>query len=292
MFAKAYELASQFTCPVVVSVRCFDGSVSCSNGAFVILNSDGWIVTVAHILDSVAVAREHSGEIEKYNRQVAEIRANQSLNEQQRKSRVSHLKVNPKWITNHSLWWGQDNVTVRDLRVLPEADITIGRLEPFDSSSVSHYPIIKNPRNLMPGTSLCKLGFPFHAIQASFDEATGKFLLAPGTLPSPTFPLEGIYTRDCLTGRSRDGRYEIKLLETSSPGLRGQSGGPIFDTRGTVWAIQSRTFHIALGFSPTVKDKGRDIEEHQFLNVGLGVHPELLTQFLRDNGVAFEESDY
>jgi len=112
MFAKAYELASQFTRPVVLSLRYFDGSVSCSNGAFVILNSDGWIATAKHMLDPVAAAQEHSGEIDKYNRQVAEIRANQSLNEKQKQSKVSHLKVNPRWITNHSLWWAQDNVNV------------------------------------------------------------------------------------------------------------------------------------------------------------------------------------
>jgi len=179
-----------------------------------------------------------------------------------------------------------------DFKVLPEADLAIGRLEPFDGSSLPQYPVLKNPKNLPFGTSLCKLGYPFYQVPVKFDEVTGNFELSLDAFSFPRFPLEGIYRRNMVVPNSDYGGRPIQFLETSSPGLRGQSGGPVFDSRGTVWAIQSKTIHIPLGFSPTVKDKGREIEEHQFLNVGLGVHPTLLTQFLRDNGVVFEESDY
>ena len=60
----------------------------------------------------------------------------------------------------------------------------------------------------------------------------------------------------------------------------------------TVWAVQSSTRHFPLGFSPKVKKEGREVEEHQFLNVGVGVHPELIAAFLKDNGVKFRLSDY
>ena len=41
---------------------------------------------------------------------------------------------------------------------------------------------------------------------------------------------------------------------------------------------------------PTPKDN--EVQEHQFLNVGWGVHPELIVVFLKDNGVKFTLSDY
>ena len=37
---------------------------------------------------------------------------------------------------------------------------------------------------------------------------------------------------------------------------------------------------------------GKEIEENQFLNVGWGVHIELIVAFLRDNDVKFHLSDY
>jgi hypothetical protein len=77
--------------------------------------------------------------------------------------------------------------------------------------------------------------------------------------------------------------YPLRLFETSSPGLRGQSGGPIFDTKGVVWGIQSLTRHFPLGFEPTVPGKG--VKEHQFLNVGIGVHAVTIVGLLKKQGI-------
>ena len=84
---------------------------------------------------------------------------------------------------------------------------------------------------MLPGTSLCRLGFPFHQINATFDPVTRKFALAPDVLPIPRFPNDGIHTRVPVV-ISPDGQRQVKFIETSSPGLKGQSGGPIFDQSG------------------------------------------------------------
>jgi len=292
MFADAYEKVSVFTHPIVVSVRHFDGTVRCSLGAFLILNPSGWAITVAHLLEVVPAFRQHSKEIAEYKKQVAAIEQDDQLSIKQKRRKIRCIKSNSKWITNYSLWWGRDGVRSQKVIILPEADLAVARLEPFDPKAVPEYPVLKNPSTLRCGTSLCRLGYPFHNIEATYHEETNSFELAPGSLPVPRFPIEGIYTRNVVVGKSRDGKREIKFLETSSPGLRGQSGGPIFDTNGTVWAIQSKTTHFPLGFSPKVKKNGREVEENQFLNVGWGVHPEVIVGFLRDNKIEFRLSDY
>jgi hypothetical protein len=76
-----------------------------------------------------------------------------------------------------------------------------------------------------------------------------------------------------------------RFLETSSPGARGQSGGPIFDVEGTVWAIQSHTRHVDLEFSAELTVKGRKVVENQVLNVGLGADATEIVRFAQDNGV-------
>jgi S1-C subfamily serine protease len=292
MFANAYNEASVFTYPLIISMRFFDKTVECSLGCFVIINPEGWIVTAAHLLTPFLAFQQHSKEIAEYNKHVLAIEQDQRLWAWRKRKRIKRLKSNPKWITNHSFWWGSDGTKVQELKVLPEADLAVGRIESFDSKAVSTYPILKNTSSLPHGTSLCKLGFPFYQIKATFDEESKLFRLPSGTLPVPRFPIEGIYTRNLIKGKSKDGKYEIKFLETSSPGLKGQSGGPIFDVKGTLWGIQSRTTHYPLGFSPKIKKNGREIEENQFLNVGVGIHPEVLLAFLRDNGIKFEASNY
>ena len=103
--------------------------------------------------------------------------------------------------------------------------------------------------------------------------------------------MEGILTRFKLGGRTSDNKFEIRFIETSSPGLRGQSGGPIFDTGAVIWGIQSRTEHLPLGFSPKILRDGKEIEENQFINVGLGVHPENIIRILREHNIRFEMAD-
>ena len=292
MFANAYKLASSFTQPVIISTRFFDKTVECGCGAFIVINDEGWIITVAHLWNSYFAFQQHGKEISEYERQLETIQQDQKLNNKRKHKKISRLKTNSKWVTNHSFWWGSDGVQLDDVKPLPEGDLVIGRLDPFDSKTIMTYPVFKNPTNLSVGTSLCKLGYPFHNIEATFNEVNNSFSLAPDALPIPRFPIEGIYTRDLMTGKSNDGKYDIKFLETSSPGLRGQSGGPIFDVKGTIWAVQSRTHHFPLGFSPKIKKNGREVEENQFLNVGLGVHPELVVAFLKENGIEFNLSDY
>lgn len=292
MFAEAYQIAGCFTLPAIISVRYFDKTVECGCGAFIVINEEGWIITVAHLLESFFAHQQHAQEIADYDRQAQAIQQDGKFDGKQKRKRIGRLKTNPKWITAHSLWCSRDGVNLHDVKVFPEGDLLLGRLDPFDPKMVGAYPIFKDPSTLREGTSLCKLGFPFHKIEATYDESKKAFELSPGALPLPRFPIEGIYTRNVIAGKSRDGKYEIKFLETSSPGLRGQSGGPIFDIKGTVWAVQSRTTHFPLGFSPKVEKNGREVEEHQFLNVGWGVHPELVVSFLKDNGIKFSLSHY
>ena len=292
MFAKAYELASSFTQPVITSIRFFDNSVACGVAAFIVINDGGWIITVAHIWNAHFAMQQHKQSIEDYYKNYNIIQNDKKLDPRQKRKRITRLKVNPKWIKNFAFWWGRDGSQLQDIKALPEADLIIGRLYPFDPKWIKNYPISKNPSTLKPGTSLCKLGFPFHEIEATFNESKDSFELAPNSVPLPLFPLEGIYTRNLIGDMSKDGKYKIKFLETSSPGLRGQSGGPIFDINGIVWTVQSQTRHLQLGFSPKGKKNGGEVEEHQFLNVGIGVHPELLVSFLNDNGIKITLSDY
>jgi hypothetical protein len=292
MFAHAYEMASQFMRPVIVSVRRFDGTIESGQGAFLVLNKDGWIATAAHLFERKLEYDSSTKEIAEYQKQVGDIENDLSATGKQKRKRKAKLVPNQKWITNVSWWWGENLVTLDDISVLPGADLAVGRLKPFDGSRIFRYPVLKNPKDLRLGTSLCKLGYPFCQVPVTFDGATGNFGLSLDALSLPLFPFEGIYTRNLVVPNSDYGGYPIKSLETSSPGLRGQSGDPIFDSKGTVWAIQSHTDSLGLDFNAKVIRGGREVEIPQFLNVGIRVHPELLTQFLRDKGIVYEESDY
>ncbi|MBA4852603.1 serine protease [Emticicia sp. BO119] len=291
MFAKAYQIASNYTQPVLISTLRFDGTVECSVGSFVIVNNEGWIITAAHIFDTMLAHQRDTAEINQYNLEVSEIENNKYLSAQDKKKRLDKVKYNPKWIRTYSYWWGADIHGIDNIHLLTENDIAIGRLTNFNHQFCPQYPVFKKPGNLAIGTSLCKLGYPFHEVKATFNENNNSFQIAPNALPIPRFPIDGIFTREVLQPNSGNNQYDVKFVETSTPGFRGQSGGPIFDTAGNIWAIQSRTAHLALGFSPKVVIDNKEITEHQFINVGMGVHIETILKFLEANKVQYKVSE-
>jgi hypothetical protein len=276
MFQKAYAIARSFTWPVVLSRRTHQGACSSSIGTFVLVNEQGWIVTAWHILEQWQQLEQEAKEWKERDSLEQEIRNNQALTQKERQKKLQKLgKWGPDATSRCSAWWGRDGITLTKYGGIPAIDIGFGKLEPFDPGWVQQYPTFKDPdRDFEPGRSLCRLGFPFHAIQPVWDDERQCFHLPPEAVPLPLFPIEGIFTRTCVlvspNGQAVP-KYPLQFVETSSPGLRGQSGGPIFDVNGVLWAIQSRTAHCPLGFDPEVPgNPGR--REHQFINVGLGIH--------------------
>ncbi len=294
MFARAYEIASAFTHPLIVFARSWDGSVSTSVGAFVVVNRAGWALTAAHVLAPMVKASRDQAAIEVHRASLAALEADRSLDEPTRRRRLrqAERRADRSWVTQHATFWGWPSCTVSEAHINGEIDLAVARLQGFDPTWVGRYPVFKGAgANLLPGRSLCRLGFAFHHVQATFDPGRNSFDAGPGALPAPRFPNEGIYTRNIAAGTTKDGRFEIQFIETSSAGLPGQSGGPLLDVEGRIWGVQSRTTSIPLGWSPRVRTDAGEVVEHQVMNLGWGVHPATIARFLESLGISFSSSD-
>ena len=282
MFADAYEIAARFTVPVVVSMRLHTGEVHCSVGSAIVVDEAGWLATVAHVLEPLDLHRRHQPQIAAYDSAVAEIMQGAG-GTPEKQIRIEALDDGNSWIRNCSIWFGRDEWSVPTFQVLATADLAIGQIANFDAAVIARYPTFRDPASIRPGESVCRLGFPFHEITATYDDERGAFNLGPGSLPIPRFPNEGMITRFLESGT--DNGIAIRSIETSTAGLRGQSGGPIFDLNGAVCGMQSKTAHLPLGFSPEVEVDGEKVTEHQFMNVGLAVHAQTMLDFFTRHGV-------
>lgn len=296
MFRKAIALAQHFTKPVVISQRNHAGACSSMIGAFIVINPDGWIITAGHLHEAL----DRGFAAVKAARDLAAKRAAieadpQLMVKEKRKAlaKVGHPSADQ--VVRQAVWWAHDKARLVDSRRLKAADIAVGRLEPFIPDTGAVYPKFRRAGAAFePGASLCRLGFPFHGFAAVWDDGRQLFMFPPGALPIPFFPLEGMATREVelqsvdASGNVIAPPFPMREIETSSPGLRGQSGGPIFDSDGTVWGVQSSTAHYPLGFSPPVPGSKTNELEHQFLNVGRGVHADTIAGMLSNLGVTFQ----
>ena len=97
-----------------------------------------------------------------------------------------------------------------------------------------------------------------------------------------------------LTRFLGDQNGKIHGLELSTPGLRGQSGGPLFDDSGRIVGMQSRTKHLHLGFDIEDKEvvahgKIKKVNDYAFIHLGECIHVSVIMEFMRKHGVSFEE---
>ena len=121
---------------------------------------------------------------------------------------------------------------INQFMILKKMIFSIGKIENYNPAFVTHYPTLINPEKLKIGTSLCKLGYPFYDVKASFNESNNSFCIRSVNLSHSAFPDWRNFYTNIHAGKSADGKYDVQFIETSSPGLRGQSGGPIFDVDG------------------------------------------------------------
>jgi hypothetical protein len=196
MFADAVETAMKFTRPVVVSRKTIGGDLSSGIGAFIVVNRDGWIVTASHIIEQILEMDKEVIALHAAEARRAAIDAERISNGEKRRRKAQLQRFSPKTTERFSPHWCWPGARLTNVSFISGVDIAIGKLDPFDPTSIDTYPDFKDPnRNFRPGTSLCRVGFPFHEFKPSWDGATNNFLLPPEATPIPIFASEGIIAR-------------------------------------------------------------------------------------------------
>lgn len=288
MFTQACLDARAYTIPVIIAKRRYNGECSASIGAAVLINAEGWLVTAQHIGIELA---ECSTQVKTHRDRAtseAAIRSDKSLSRSEQQRRLRELgRPDPRDVTAYAVLWGGSGGQISKLEGPGHIDFGVGKLEGVKFSPTQLFARFRNSALDSVGASICRSGFPFHRIDVSWDDTTDKFDFPSNVFPVPVFSNEGIVSRwiqiEVLNEATPLGFRRV-MFETSSPGLKGQSGGPIFDKDGRIWGIQSATVSYSLGFSPNVSGH----IEHQFLNVGRGVASETLCAYFDKLGIAYQ----
>ncbi len=159
--------------------------------------------------------------------------------------------------------WGWKGVSIDDVFVDTDSDLAIGKLVGFDGDWVSEYPAFCEPEDIVLGMQVGRLGF-------TMDD--GDDIAA-----ASAFMNCGIVSQDY---RETGARY----LVTSTPGIKGQSGGPVFDRDGAICGLQVSTRVAELGYHH-MKDSGNTAALTSC--EGLVVHVETVRSFLDAAGVPY-----
>ena len=297
MFIKAIETADKFTRAIHFIHREYGSDkVIPESATLFFINNEGWALTCKHVAKIILSVQKIN---DNWTRFQAELKKAEDAKENEKaiddlkqrygyKSGVAiQLKSRLMACAN-----GFENLEVF---MHKEDDIDLALIKVNSDqllvTQFARFP--KDTSSLQQGKFLCRLGYPFPEF-SNFTynpEADDIQWTESGHPASPRFPIEGMVTRHL--GRKGLNGNEIYGFEMSTPGLRGQSGGPAFDSDGIVWGVQFGTTHLYLGFDikQQIREAGKDrlIEDSAFLNVGRCVHVDKIKAFLKENNVKFNE---
>lgn len=287
MFAKAIQEVAGFTRAIHTISRNFDSQqVQRGSATLFFVNDDGYALTCKHVAQWLSNAEEINRVYSQY------LKGNRDG--QQTKQLAYQLNLNSDSISEMRVTFVDCVDQIKNLKIHahPEYDLALIKFEGFNKKLFTNTPrFLKNTSSINPGEMLCRLGFPFPEF-SNFQLNLEKNILEwvpKGNARSPRFPIEGMLTR--FLG---DKNGKVYGIEMSTPGLRGQSGGPLFDTEGRIIGMQSRTKHLHLGFDIEEKSiiahgKEKKVNDYSFIHLGECIHVSVIKEFLNQHQVSFEE---
>lgn len=282
MFKKAIKKNFSYTRPLLIGERVFgNDNVMSGIGTFIILNEEGYILTCKHIAEKIRTAELLDQKYENYLKEI------QGKNDQEIK------KINKKYdyidkifqIKNIFMNCFEDGVL--DTIIFHEnLDLALIKFSNFKKVLCDDFPTFSS-KKLEVGESICRLGFPWPSYNC-FEVKNDKIELMPNAnFDTPAFPLDGMITRFIVEDN------EIVAFETSTPGLKGQSGGPVFDVHGNILGLQSATGHLDLMFDIEFDlERNQKIDhmyEKQFINLGLAISNNQIIKFLDENKIKYNK---
>lgn len=296
MFVKAIEEIQKFTRPVHTILRHY-GNDFIEPGAATLffVNEFGIAITCKHVLDLLLQEHVINGKYANFKQEKNKLGSPSDSNYQQK---LTVLEQNYQYNQNEAIAQLKNslvnctNSSAYDYIPHPTLDLAILKFKNVHQKHYTSFATFKKEgTDLKQGKSLCRFGFPFAEFSNfTYDSLNDEInFTTTGNINSPSFPIEGMVTRHVSDGQN------IVGVELSTPGLRGQSGGPLFDTEGLIYGMQSETVQYHLGFDEKnieIIRKGKKISttNHSFLNVGRCVHVDAIKAFLKLNAIPFYEA--
>ena len=296
MFEKAIEAVANYTRPINAIIRTYGGKqIIPGSSTLFFVNKDGYAITCKHIIDLLVSS-------DKVNETYVEFKKERDAlpKDGKYKMRLKGLEMKYKYNDDTVVQIKNNFVDCVDTmngytcHVHPLYDLAILKFNGFNSLHyTSHATFLKDGSSIRQGNFLCRLGFPFPEFtNFKYNEVTDDIeWTTTGIQTSPRFPIEGMVTR-FLADEDRT----LSGIELSTPGLRGQSGGALFNDKGTVYGMQFSTKHLHLGFDfidkeIMVDNKIKKITDYSFIHLGQCVHVDVIKAFLKEHGIVFFEEE-
>lgn len=263
MFKRAISRITKCTFKVIVNYITYDSKVNSSCGTALIINEDKVFLTCAHMFLIFDQCRK-----------------DQVILKDPIKLAAMSTKEKNKLIIKISYYLPELNANL-DLATVSknlQKDLATFKVkENINLGDSIYFPNFNKSRKYIVGSSICRLGYPFNISKVSYTKGKG-FYWNVASNENVKFPNDGIISRivnkdtSIIEGITRN----HETVESTTPGLKGQSGGAVFTKDSVVQGIQSYTSTVPLGIFGN--DGAKKIA--QFISLGRSVSSKEICSFL------------
>lgn len=293
MFISAIENVANFTRPIHTIVRNYNGKQILPGAATIFfVNGEGYAITCKHVIEVLASSEHMKDNYEQFKEERDKLPKDGKY-----KMSLRGLEMKYKYTDETSIQIKNMFVDCVDYmsgfswHMHPHYDLAILKFNDYKNLSYSGHAVFKKETDdIKQGQYLCRLGFPFPEFtNFQYNENLDDIeWIATGVNISPRFPIEGMITRFLVEENKLYG------IEMSTPGLKGQSGGPLFDKDGIVYGMQFSTKHLHLGFDIVDKEiltnnKIKKVSDYSFIHLGQCIHASVIKEFLASHNVKYYE---
>lgn len=295
MFVEAIEKAAGYTRAVHSIIRTYGGKqIIPSASTLFFVNEQGCAITCKHVAEMLMSADKVNKQYDAFKKERDAIKTDPKFKQLLKGLELKyHMKPSAPIQIKNNFVDCVDAMESFDVMLHPTLDLAIVQFKGF---SQLHYKgcalFLKEDQSIHQGKFLCRLGFPFPEFtNFQFNETADDIEWnSTGVNVSPRFPIEGMVTRFLA-----DPTHNVYGIEMSTPGLRGQSGGPLFDNQGQVYGMQFSTKHLHLGFDIVDKDLVIDgqikkVSNYSFIHLGQCIHVSAIKSFLQQHGIKYHEA--
>lgn len=247
MFANAIENVGKYTRPLVYIYRNYSETVVKPGSATMFfVNGEGCAVTCRRAAETILSSHAVNGKYLQFKNEKANL-----PNDKDKKHRIKELEAKygyKKGITVNIRCNFKGYVyPVKEItcHIHKYYDLAIVIFKGFEKRMYDGFAVFAdNANTVRPGDNLCRIGFPLpEHINAIYNGLSDDIEWSEiDGLNTPRFPLNGMVTRHV----ANDGK--LHGFELSTPGFKGQNGGPLFDTNGIVYGMQQDVRKLDTGY--------------------------------------------
>jgi len=293
MFIDSIEKVANYTRPIHTIMRLYAGKNIIPGAATLFfVNEQGYAVTCKHVIEVLIASDKMHKTFTEFKSERAHLPKDEHFNTNLKALEIKY-NYNPETTVEMKNTFVDcvDSIGGYSWILHPKYDLAIVKFNNYRALHYKDYAVFKkDTTQIRQGEFLCRLGFPFPEFNNFRYNETNDDIewTATGIKNSPRFPIEGMVTRFLAEDAKFFG------IEMSTPGLRGQSGGPLFNKDGIVYGMQYSTKHLHLGFDIEDKEilfnnRVKKITDYAFIHLGQCIHAETIKEFLKENNVKYYE---